>query len=210
MASSNNNRSNNNNSRGRTGKQQQRRRHHPQQRQRHRLWELPESSIADYAKWIQEKPEEDQTPAEQRFVWKYLVKQLQQHSHNQKDKPKLLVERLQAKGHRSAVEEDFLRLYSQRRQRQRKDRNHGKGTSTSDLGGGDDDDDAADILWQRVPNNPNNVTMMPSSSLPSSLANLRESMKRLGLDSDKLKQAVPTTQQQVQQQQTNKSTISFR
>jgi hypothetical protein len=100
-------------------------------------WQLPESSIDEYMKWIQEKPDKDQTPNEQRFLWNYMVRRLDVVNHNnnnngsnsvsggtgrvtnRQERIREYVDRLQTTKplphERSKQEEQFIRLYYQRR-----------------------------------------------------------------------------------------------
>ena len=83
-------------------------------------------------KWIIEKPEEDQTPNEQRFLWKYMIRSLgviknnnnigneltrDTSSPHRQERIRDFVERLQMKPPReiSFAEEQFIRLYHLRR-----------------------------------------------------------------------------------------------
>jgi hypothetical protein len=222
-----------------SGKKQhhhQRRHHHQQNHHRHNhhLWDLPEESIAEYAKWVQEKPEEEQTPAERRFLWKYMVGLLGVRKQHKKDsngggaeKTKVFVERLEAKTTRTALEDQFIRHFHLRKQR----KIHGTKSSSKT----DDDNNKKKkatttttttttrtpthhstsntvIVWERNTTNNHGIMNITNSangdddltltagngtaaagggdggSVLTSLASLRESMKKLGLSSDKLKQ----------------------
>mmetsp|Transcript_14962 Transcript_14962/g.28077 ORF Transcript_14962/g.28077 Transcript_14962/m.28077 type:complete len:223 (+) Transcript_14962:83-751(+) len=144
---------------------------------RHRLWQLPESSIADYARWIQEKPELEQTPAERQFLWKYMMRTLG--VRRNKEKTRDFVERLRAKPEITAMEEQFIRHFQRRRECRRK--HNGKITDPSSS--------SSEVIWWE-----RSTTVANSGGLTTaSLANLRESMMKLGLSSDKLKHTEDTS-----------------
>jgi hypothetical protein len=179
-------------------------------------WQLPESSIDDYMKWIQEKPEKDQTPNEQRFLWKYMIRRLGVvndnnnnngtgcgggggRRRNRKEHIREFVEQLQVKPaqERSNQEKQFIRLYYLRKKNRKAQRiQQQQEPSLSAL----EHHDETTVSWMRVSindtsnnsnddinhnhNTNNNKGLEPMAGL----ASLRESMMKLGLSSDKLKQ----------------------
>ncbi|KAG7348176.1 hypothetical protein IV203_016881 [Nitzschia inconspicua] len=143
-----------------------------------RLWQLPEDSITGYAQWIQEKPEADQTPSERRFLWKYLMRHLGVKRNDRKTRQ--FVEELQAKPNCTVMEVAFLQQYRKRRQ-DRKSSNNPEDTV---------------IVWERQPhqhnmqNNSKESSTISTSGPTNSLRSLRESMEKLGLSFEKLKEPV--------------------
>lgn len=156
-----------------------------------RLWQLPEESIAGYAQWIQDKPEAEQTTSERQFMWKYLMRHLGVKQNDRKTRQ--FVEELQSKSNRTAMEETFLQQYHKRRQ----DR---KSNNKNDVIGGKmtmkDSSDDAGIDWERAPRqhqrkkshqqSSDSTLVGPSASLKS----LRESMEKMGLSLEQLKEPV--------------------
>lgn len=171
-----------------------------------RLWQLPKSSIDEYTKWIQEKPEEEQTPNEQRFLWKCMVRSLgvvsNDNSNNGKwkgrqERIREFVERLEAKEPEELTEMEgqFVRLYHKRRidrkgQRQRKQQHKQQEEDTQTVswmrnaGSNNNNGNDGSSNNRKKNMNKNNNGFEPQASLES----LRESMNKLGLSSDKLKQ----------------------
>lgn len=154
-----------------------------------RLWQLPEESIAGYAQWIQDKPEAEQTPSERRFLWKYLMRYLGLKRNDRKTRQ--FVEELQSKINRTAMEETFLQQYHKRRN-DRKSNN--KSDAISRTTTKDSSDDAV-IVWERSTHHQKNKGHQKSSDstldCPStSLKGLRESMERMGLSLEQLKEPV--------------------
>jgi hypothetical protein len=199
-------------------------------------WQLPKSSIDEYMKWIQEKPDKDQTPNEQRFLWKYMIRRLDVVNHNnnsngsnsvsdgtgrvtnRQERIREYVDRLQTTKplphERSNQEEQFIRLYYQRRKdykAQKKQQQQQQQVSCSDH------NDETIVSWMHVNGINNNSCSSSSSNIDdsndainynddsnnsnsnsnsnnkglepmASLASLHESMMKLGLSSDKLKQ----------------------
>jgi len=179
-------------------------------RRNRRLWQLPESSILDYTKWIQEKPEEDRTASEERFLWKCMIRSLgvvggnhQQGKRGRQERIREFVDRLKAKEpmELTTQEEHFVRLYHKRKQ----DRKHQKQQQRKQERKQQKQEETT-VSWMRneESNNTNNNTNNKISHQKSnrknkknkkggfepqaSLESLRESMKNMGLSSDKLKQ----------------------
>lgn len=177
-----------------------------------RLWQLPESSIAEYARWIVEKPHSEQRPAERRFLWKYLNRTLTgggmssgldnpslSSSITLSERAKNMVERLEAKpeSERSDVEVQFIRQFYQRQHRVRR----GQTTQKKQPIGDHDGADSVIISWHRIKNDLPGAAgagYSPGTGMAhdgsatnrhvTSLATLRESMTLLGLSSDTLRQ----------------------
>jgi hypothetical protein len=157
-----------------------------------RLWQLPEDSIAGYYQWIQEKPEADQTPAERRFLWKYMVRHLGVKQNERKARQ--FVDELQLKPNHTVMEETFLKQYRRRRQ----DRN---GKSDLDKTNSGDSKLAEDtvIVWERPAHRHDKKKGQGdsghvSSGPTSSLKGLRESMEKLGLSLEKLKEPLSSNE----------------
>ncbi len=178
-------------------------------RRQRRLWQLPESSIMEYQQWIQDKPEADRTPSEERFLWKCMIRSLgvvganPQHTPGKRGRHERIrefVDRLEQKEPLELTknEEDFIRLYRKRQQDRRAQRLKQKKQQQQQDGEGEQV-----VSWMRNDENSNNGNnhnvshqhkgkkknknnkgFEPSASLES----LRESMKNMGLNSDKLKQ----------------------
>jgi len=195
-------------------------------------WQLPKSSIDEYIKWIQEKPEKDQTSNEQRFLWKYMIRRLDNSNNNSnsngsvsggttsrvtnkciQERIQEYVDRLQSTKplphERTNQEEQFIRLYYQRR------KDHKAQKKQQQVSCSDHNDETM-VSWMRI-NGINNINGSSSSSNigdsddvihyndsyddnninsnsnykglepTASLASLHESMMKLGLSSDKLK-----------------------
>lgn len=154
-----------------------------------RLWQLPESSIVEYTKWIQDKPEEDRTPSEERFLWKCMIRSLGVVStgdgkKGRQERIREFVDRLEAKEpmERTENEQHFVRLYHKRR----KDR------KTSRLLKQQEKEQT--VSWMRTettktnkkPKSPKATSVLPQASF--NLEGLRESMNNMGLStSEKLK-----------------------
>jgi hypothetical protein len=182
-----------------------------------RLWQLPEASIADYARWIVEKPDSEQRPAERRFLWKYLNRMLMGEGGGGRasgvdgpeassssamalsERAKDMMERLEAKpdSERSDIEVQFIRQIYQRRQGARRGQTTARQPQQHDS---DDDADPVTISWCRVKNDLHwgamdgysSATGIPPRGSTASrhlttLASLRESMTRLGLSADTLR-----------------------
>ncbi len=156
-----------------------------------RLWQLPEESIKGYAQWIQDKPESDQTPAERRFLWKYMMRYFSvRQSH---DSTRNFVEKLETKSNRTALEDAFIKQYHRRRKERRNERMCVLPAAVVS--------DEAVIVWERPPNDPPKkkgvsflspstpVSANTSVSGPTmSLSGLQESMEKLGISLANLKE----------------------
>ena len=209
-----------------------------------RLWQLPEDAIHNYTTWIQEKPEEDRTPNEERFLWKCMIRSLGVISLNnnnnngnnnnarinRQERIHEFVDRLGAKEpiERTANEDQFVRMYYKRRNKRKAQRNQHKkqqhqqselnhdtcktqavqtfswmrnagstsdGNNINSNNNNNNNSDIENVHNNRTNSNINiNITsgnhknnqrgLEPMASLES----LRESMKKMGLSSDKLKQ----------------------
>ena len=156
-----------------TARRRQGRRQHNKQRGGGRLWQLPESSIQEYAKWIQEKHITDQSPAEKKFLWKYQRRMhLRQHK-LPSEKIKDYVARLEQKEQRTSVEEQLIRSFYRRKAKRNKQQ-----PQTQQQRG-----IPPPIFCRRNRDKKHQAT----SSVLSNIASLRESMNKLGLSSDKLR-----------------------
>lgn len=164
----------------RASKQQQERRRHIR-----RLWQLPESSIVEYTKWIQDKPEEDRTPSEERFLWRCMIRSLGVVKNNNSDggrKGRLerireFVDRLEQKETMELTENEqhFVRLYHKRR----KDRKTLRLLKKQEK--------EQTVSWMRNEGNTTSNTAGFQQQASFNLDGLRESMNRMGLSSQKLK-----------------------
>mmetsp|Transcript_48030 Transcript_48030/g.51970 ORF Transcript_48030/g.51970 Transcript_48030/m.51970 type:complete len:299 (-) Transcript_48030:96-992(-) len=180
-------------------------------RGRGRQWQLPESSVDEYMKWIQEKPEKDQTSSELQFLWKYMIQRLDvvkkdgngngNGRRRRQERIKEFVERLQDRppNERSIQEEHFVRLYHRRKKNRKAQRKQQEDQQQQHQ-----PNDEMIVSWMRVNNkneennnigdnidtnckynnNKTNKGLEPMASL----ASLRENMMKLGLSSDKIKQ----------------------
>ena len=161
-----------------------RRRRNQQLQEQHSLWKLPKSSIQEYAKWIEEKGSE-RTEAEQKFLWKYQRRCLIQQDKLSTETLREYVFRLLEKKERTPAENRLIRQFQRRRmaarqeRRERRERRERNGLMP---------ERQPTIFWRR--NGPNKAAMTASPSSPamtSNLATLRESMDKLGLSSQKLR-----------------------
>jgi hypothetical protein len=153
-----------------------------------RLWQLSQSSIQDYASWIQEKPKETQTPSEQRFLMKFQRRMLIRQQKLPTESMIHYIARLEAKEHISDMELQLIENYHRRKANKRAQRllresNPFRGSVPPA------------IFWRREgsrkkapPNTAIDTTTSTASvTLLSNMANLQESMKRMGLSSEKLR-----------------------
>ena len=178
-------------------------------RRQRRLWQLPKSSIDEYTKWIQEKPEEDRTPNEQRFLWKCMIRSLgviggegmePGAKRGRRERIREFVDRLEAKEPMELTEQEelFVRLYHKRR----KDRKANKQLRKQQQQQQSQTEDEMTVSWMRADGISNGSSNNNASSGSNhresgtrkngfepraSLESLRESMNRMGLSSDKLK-----------------------
>eukprot|EP00980_Cylindrotheca_fusiformis_P016926 scaffold5156_cov143-Cylindrotheca_fusiformis.AAC.6 len=147
-------------------------RHHRRRRTRsgERLLQLPQASVQNYARWVEEKP--NRTEAEQKFLWKYQRCHLIQQDKLSTETLKDYVLRLMEKTERTPAENRLIFQY-QRRRAAKKARKR---------------DIPQTITWKR---NRRNLAAEGSSTsaLASNMATLRESMDKLGLSSHKLRDA---------------------
>eukprot|EP00536_Pseudo-nitzschia_multiseries_P010234 jgi/Psemu1/25374/gm1.25374_g len=178
-------------------------------RRQRRLWQLPESKIREYTEYIRGKPEADRTPEEERFLWKSLVRGLAASTNNnnsgsgsgsgtssnkkanrQKEIVREIVERAEAKTPDERTEHDelFLRLYHKRRTQRRAQRTKKQQQQQSQQQSQQQQPDATEaaISWTR----PGSQETNPRGGLEptASLESLRQSLNKMGLSSDKLKQ----------------------
>jgi hypothetical protein len=168
-------------------RQPQRRRQKQQQQQTRkggRLWQLPDSSIQGYAKWIEEKPVEEQSVAEQKFLWKYQRRVWLRQNKLPTETLKDFVARLEAKEERNPVENRLIHQFRSRQGKRKQKQQCEKGSVPPP------------IFWKRDNSKAQaqQPTPTPSSTSTSSssgilnMASLRESMDKLGLSSDKLRE----------------------
>jgi len=166
--------------------------HHPGRRNggnSGRLWQLPQYSIQEYAAWIEQKPSDTQSASEQRFLHKFKRRMLVRQHKFPKESMKQYIARLEAKEKMSDAELQLIEQYhrqkaNRRAQRLRRDDNPFRGSIPQP------------IFWRREgsqkmktpPPPPPPTPSGPSvSSILSNMANLQESMNRMGLSSDKLR-----------------------
>ncbi len=162
----------------RASKQQQGRRRHIR-----RLWQLPESSILEYTKWIQDKPEEDRTPSEERFLWRCMIRSLGVVKNNDGSRNgrqeciREFVDRLEQKETMELTENEqhFVRLYHKRREDRKTLRLLKK------------QEKEQTVSWMRNEGNAISNTAGFQQQASFNLEGLRESMNRMGLSSQKLK-----------------------
>jgi len=178
---------------------------------RGRQWQLPESSVDEYMKWIQEKPEKDQTSSELQFLWKFMIRRLDvvkkdgngNGRRRRQERIKEFVERLQARppNERSIQEEHFVRLYY-RRKKSRKAHRKQQEEEVQHQHQHQPNDEMI-VSWMRVNNKNENNNIGDNNDTNckdnnnktnkglepmASLASLRENMMKLGLSSDNIKQ----------------------
>jgi hypothetical protein len=166
-----------------------------------RLWQLSEESIAGYAQWIREKSPVDQTPAERRFLWKYMKRHvLVLDNKNQGGKTRHLVGELQANFNRSAMEDAFLQQHYRRSRRDGKQSNDNNIRCEAPQAQESSSDTV--IVWERLSNDNNQKIGGTMSSFffrngedvtATGLKSLQESMKKLGLSLENLKEPMTTT-----------------
>lgn len=182
-------------------------------RRQRRFWQLPESSIMEYQQWIQDKPEADRTPSEERFLWKCMIRSLGVVGGNHQtpgkrgrhERIREFVDRLEQKEPMELTknEEHFIRLYRKRQQDRKAQRQQDRKAQRQKQKKQQDEAEQV-VSWMRNDENSNNNNhskkpshqhkgkkknkknkgFEPSASLES----LRESMNKMGLSSDKLKQ----------------------
>lgn len=145
---------------------------HRRSRHRERLWQLPESSVHDYARWIEKKGATSRTEAEQKFFWKYQRRCLIQQDKLSTETLTDYVFRLLQKKERTQAENHLILQFQRRRAARR-------------------ESDIPQIRWKR---NRHNAAAAQGASpsalaLASNMATLRESMDKMGLSSQKLRDA---------------------
>ena len=170
------------------------------QRRGGRLWQLPETSIQEYASWIQTKPLSDQSIAEQRFLWKYQRRLLVRRNKLPTERLRDYISRLEQKQNPTPMETQLIMQFH----RQRKDKKSSKkkqqqggkyrGIHPHATGEGLVDV-PPQIFWTR--NNKSSKKASESGTLNDdgrsnssavlNMASLRASMDRLGLSTDTLR-----------------------
>ena len=175
------------NSHQNTSNHHHRRRRNQQQQQQQQVWKLPGSSVQEYVKWIEEKGA-DRTEAEQKFLWKYQRRRLIQQDKLTTETLREYVFRLLQKEERTPAENRLIRQFRRQKAAKRERKAARKQNSQ--------------VFWKRNNNNNNNwrnkaaaaASSSSSSSqtssalaMTSNLATLRESMDKLGLSSQKLR-----------------------
>jgi len=177
-----------------------------------RLWQLPESSIQEYASWIREKPSPTQTPAEKRFLHKFqqrrrmmLIRQGEKttSSSSSMETMKHYIARLEAKKDLlSDVELQLIQAYHRRKAKNRvRKRDNNPFRESTRI--------PSTITWRRERSSlssssssarttmPTTATIAAGTSTTSSaslsfttttavIANLQERLNRMGLSSDRL------------------------
>ena len=178
-------------------------------RRQSRFWQLPESSIHDYTKWIQEKPEEDRTPSEERFLWKCMIRSLGVVGNNNKSKSnnnsnpsggkhvrqeriREFVDRLETKEPMELTENEqhFVRLYHKRRKDRKTQKQQQEKEQTVSWMRSESTTKKSQNAQNKHKGNRKILKNKKSKGLEpqASLESLRESMNRMGLSSDNLKQ----------------------
>lgn len=127
---------------------------------------IPESSIHDYARWIEEKGDQ-KTEQEQKFLWKYQKRLLIQQDKLSTENLKAYVHRLLLKEERTEAEDRLIRQYHRRTRRKMKR---------------DGKEETAIVVWQRV-----RPVTIPTNPLATQMASLKESMDKMGLSAQKLR-----------------------
>mmetsp|Transcript_9142 Transcript_9142/g.27192 ORF Transcript_9142/g.27192 Transcript_9142/m.27192 type:complete len:313 (-) Transcript_9142:931-1869(-) len=184
-------------------------------RRQRRLWQLPESKIREYIEWIREKPEADRTPNEERFLWKSMIRGLchgnGSNSHynasnnynntggkrNKQDAIREIVQKTEAKDRHERTEHDelfllmFYRRKAQRKSKKQQQPFRDAETKTeTTLSWMRQSSSSKSRQNHRESNTINNNNSSNQSGLEpmASLESLRESMNKMGLSSNKLKQ----------------------
>jgi hypothetical protein len=176
------------------------------QRRGGRLWQLPQTSIQEYAQYIQTKPLSDQSTAEQKFLWKFQRRLLVRRNKLPTERMRDYIGRLEQQETKSAVEAQLVQQFHRRAAR-RKERIGIEGQRPG-IGV------PPPIFWRRnagKPQPPQKTTTTPTptptpqpkqqqplqqqqpgeaaSSGVLNMASLRESMDKMGLNTDKLREA---------------------
>lgn len=156
-----------------------------------RLWQLPQSSIEGYAKWIADKPCESQTPAEQHFLQKYHRRLLVRQHKLPSESMKQYVARLEAKENASDIEIQLIEQYHRRkahkRAQRRQQRQQERGSTKKKRAV------PPPIFWKRHHGKQQQKQQAATPGTLALMSNLQESMDRLGLSSDKLRDAPMST-----------------
>lgn len=149
-----------------------------------RLWQLPQSSIEEYAKWITDKPVESQTLAEKKFLHKYNRRMLIRQHKLPNETMKQYIARLEARGNCTAIEIKVIEQYhlrkAQKRALQRKNCEEGKTEKRAV---------PPPLFWKRQSSKQGSSSSATTLGSLTLVANLQESMSRLGLSSEKLRDA---------------------
>ena len=133
---------------------------------------IPESSLQDYARWIEDRGSE-RTEQEQKFLWKYQKRRLIQQDKLSTESLKEYVRRLLQKEERTEAENRLIRQYHRRARRKMK----------VDGGG---NEEAQIMVWKR--NRPNRAAVQQTTNpLTVQMAALKESMDKMGLSTQKLR-----------------------
>ncbi|CAJ1961911.1 unnamed protein product [Cylindrotheca closterium] len=137
---------------------------------------IPESSLHEYARWVEDRGSE-RTEQEQKFLWKYQKRRLIQQDKLSTETLKDYVSRLLQKEERTDAENRLVRQYHRRARRKLKD-----GNEETQL-----------VVWKRVrPNRAVGVAQSASTTnnaLTVQMASLKESMDKMGLSAQKLRDA---------------------
>jgi hypothetical protein len=140
-----------------------------------RLWQLPQASIEEYASWISEKPEMSQTPSEKLFLQKFHRRMLIQQQKSPMETMRHYITRLEHKRDLSDVELQLIEAYHRRKAKNRARRRDSNPFRESMV--------PPTIFWKRESSLKNPP---PHTPILSTIANLQESMNRMGLSSNKL------------------------
>lgn len=149
---------------------------------RGRLWQLPQSSIEEYAAWIEQKPNETQTPAEQRFLQKYQRRQYLRQEKPHAENMKQYITRLEAKDHPSDVEIQLIERYHRRQAHRRRRLLRNNPFRGSII--------PSTISWSREPRKKGPSSSSGGTTMAgvlTNMAHLQESMNRMGLSTDRLR-----------------------
>lgn len=149
---------------------------------RGRLWQLPQSSIEEYAAWIEQKPNETQTPAEQRFLHKYQRRKYLRQEKPHAETMKQYIARLEAKDNPSDVEIQLIERYHRRKAHKRRRLLRNNPFRGSII--------PSTISWSREPRKKGSTSAGGSTmttGVLTNMAHLQESMNRMGLSADRLR-----------------------
>ncbi|KAL3943894.1 MAG: hypothetical protein SGBAC_002052 [Bacillariaceae sp.] len=135
---------------------------------------MPETSLHEYARWIETKGLEERSEQEQKFLFKYQKRRLIQQDKLSTETLRNYVDRLLRKDDRTEAENRLIRQYHRRARRKMK--LEGK------------QGDTQNVMWMR--NRPNKAVVQANTNNPALMAQmaaLKESMGKMGLSAQKLR-----------------------